>query len=82
MEDVKKWMEAQTEEAAQLNKAQAAVRKTRSGNMRRAIQTLTGEGVAEGDEQTQKEIRKLVWKNRRQATRGFAEEMTKARKTL
>ena len=56
MEDVKKWMEAQTEEAAQLNKAQAAVRQTRSGNMRGVIETLTGEGVAEGDEQTEKEI--------------------------
>ena len=52
MEDVRNEMEAHTEEAAQLKKAEAAVRKTRSGNMRGAIQTLTGEGVAEGDDQS------------------------------
>ena len=48
MEDVRNQMEAQSEEAAQLKRAKAGVRKTRSGNMRGSIQALTGEGVAEG----------------------------------
>ena len=45
MEDVKNQMEAQSEETAQFKKAQAAVRKTRGGNMRGAIQALTGDGA-------------------------------------
>ena len=75
-------MEAQSEEAAQLKQAQAAVRKTRSGNMRGAIQAVTGEGVAEGDKKTEKEFRKLVMQEPTPSDTTVAEEMTAARKTL
>ena len=56
MEDVKNQVEAQTVEAAQVKKAQT----TKSGIMRGAILALTGEGVADEEEKTEKEIRKLV----------------------
>ena len=82
MEDVKGQMEAQTEEAAQLKMARPAVGKTGSGNMRGAIQALTGEGVPEGDKKTEKENRNLVMEEPAPCDTNFAEEMTKASKTL
>ena len=82
VEDVKNRMEAQSEGAAQLKKAQLAVRRTRSGNMRGVIQAMTGRWVAEGDEQTEKEIRKLIVKELAPSDRKFNEEMTEARKTM
>ena len=75
-------MEAQSEEATQIEKAQAAVRTTRSGNMRGAIQALTVEGVAEGDEKTEKEIRKLVMEEPAPSDTNFAQEMSRARPIL
>ena len=69
--------ERQTEEAAQLRKAQVALQKTRSSNMRGAIQTLTREGVAEGNEQ-----RKLVMEEPAAAHSNFVAAMTKATVTL
>ena len=50
--------------------------------MRGAIQTLTGGGVAGGDEQSEKEIRKLVMEELALGDTRFTEEMTKAKKTL
>ena len=50
--------------------------------MRGAMQALTGEGVAEGDETNEKGIRKWVMEDPAPSDTKFAEEMTKARKTL
>ena len=45
-------------------------------------QVLAGTGVAEGDEKTEKEIRKLVMEEPAPSDTNFVEEMTIARKTL
>ena len=45
-------------------------------------QEVTGEGVAEGGEKTEKEIRKLDMEEPAPSDTKFTEEMTKARKTL
>ena len=74
--------ESQSEEAAQPKKAQSVVRKTTSGNMRGATQTLTGEGVAEGSERTAAAIRKLVMEDPAPADTSFDEGMVKAKKAL
>ena len=50
--------------------------------MRGAIEALTGEGVAEGYENTEKEIRKSVMDKPEPSDTKFAEEMIKARETL
>ena len=74
--------ESQSEEAAQPKKAQSAVRKTTSGNMRGATQTLSGEGVAEGSERTAAAIRKLVMEDPAPADTSSDEGMVKAKKAL
>ena len=82
MEDVKNESEAQSEEDAWLNKGTGrCATKTSSGNMRGPIQALTGEGVAERDEKTEKEFRKLVMEEPAPSDTKFVEEMNKARKT-
>ena len=82
MEDVRNQMEEQSEEQRTPNRHKLLCEKTRSGQMRGAIQALTGEGVAEGDEKTEKEINKLVMEEPAPSDTKFAEEVTTARKTL
>ena len=48
------------EGAAALKRAQAAVSKARTGNLRGGLQVLTGEGVAEGTPETELATRQLV----------------------
>ena len=52
------------ERAAELKRAQAAVTKARAGNLRGGIQVLTGEGVAEGTDDTMHKLRALVMEER------------------
>ena len=70
MDDARNKTEAQTEEASAAQEGASGCAKTGGGNMRGAVQTLTGERVAEGDEQPAPSDAR------------FAEDMTKARKTL
>ena len=49
-----------TDEADALRRGQAAVNKVHAGNLRGAVQVLTGEGVADGGPDTEAKLRALV----------------------
>ena len=72
------------ERAAQLRRAQAAVTKARSGNLRGALQVLTGEGVADGTEETVRKLQELVMTEPAEADTGgeLEEQLRLARETL
>ena len=62
-----------------MRKAQAAAGKTGCGNMCGAFQTLTGDEVTEGSEQTPRELRKLVKEDPAPSDTKFSEETTMAK---
>ena len=62
-----------------MRKAQAAVCKTGCGNMRGAFQTLTEGEIAEGSEQTARELRMLVMEDPAPSDTKFSEETTMAK---
>ena len=51
---------ARSDAAGEVKRGQAAVNKARAGNVRGAVQILTGEGVAEGTAETEAAMRALV----------------------